>query len=116
MGAVFESSHGEVRGCVPDGRLVGNAGGARVPEPPATDNLLMAAALAKGTTVIENAAKEPEVSHLAALCAPWGPTCAAGHHALRSRGRRAASARHAVVADRVVAVTISPPWPWPGAR
>jgi len=35
----------------------------------------MAASLAKGTTVIENAAKEPEVIDLAAMWAPWGRWC-----------------------------------------
>jgi len=57
MGARFESSHGEVRGTVPGGRLVGTRVVLEYPSHTATDNLLMAAVLAKGTTVIENAAK-----------------------------------------------------------
>ena len=38
----------------------------------ATENILMAAALAKGTTVIDNAAREPEISDLAALLNAMG--------------------------------------------
>ena len=72
MGARFESSHGEVRGTVPGGRLVGTRVVLEYPSHTATDNLLMAGALAKGTTVIENAAKEPEVSDLAAMLRSMG--------------------------------------------
>ena len=39
-----------------------------------TENLLMAATLAKGTTVLENAAREPEVVDLARCLMPWGLT------------------------------------------
>ena len=38
----------------------------------ATENLLMAAALAKGTTVIDNAAREPEIIDLAAMLRAMG--------------------------------------------
>ena len=44
MGARFESSHGEVRGTVPGGRLVGTRVVLEYPSHTATDNLLMAAA------------------------------------------------------------------------
>jgi UDP-N-acetylglucosamine 1-carboxyvinyltransferase len=44
------------------------------PSVTATENLLMAAALADGTTVIENAAMEPEVSDLAMLLVAMGAT------------------------------------------
>ena len=36
-----------------------------------TENLLMAACLAEGTTLFENASIEPEVTDLANFCAPW---------------------------------------------
>ncbi len=72
MGARFESSHGDVRGTVPGGRLVGTRVVLEYPSHTATDNLLMAAVLAKGTTVIENAAKEPEVADLAAMLRDMG--------------------------------------------
>jgi UDP-N-acetylglucosamine 1-carboxyvinyltransferase len=107
MGAVFESSHGEVRGSVPDGRLVGTRVVLEYPSHTATDNLLMAAALAKGTTVIENAAKEPEVGDLAALLRAMGAEVrGAGTSRIEVEGvRELRPARHRVVPDRVVAAT-----------
>src|SRR6202046_5727048 len=78
MGARFESSHGEVTGTVPGGRLIGAGVVLGYPSHTATDNLLMAGALAKGTTVIENAAKEPEVSDLAAILRGMGAQVAGG--------------------------------------
>ncbi len=107
MGAVFESSHGEVRGSVPDGRLVGTRVVLEYPSHTATDNLLMAAALAKGTTVIENAAKEPEVGDLAALLRAMGAEVrGAGTSRIEVEGvDELHPARHAVVPDRVVAAT-----------
>ena len=54
------------------GRLVGTKVVLEYPSHTATDNLLMAAVLAKGTTVIENAAKEPEVIDLAAMLCAMG--------------------------------------------
>ena len=38
----------------------------------ATENIMMAATLAEGTTIIENAAKEPEIIDLANLLTRWG--------------------------------------------
>jgi UDP-N-acetylglucosamine 1-carboxyvinyltransferase len=106
MGARFESSHGEVRGTVP-GRLVGTRVVLEYPSHTATDNLLMAAVLAKGTTVIENAAKEPEVADLAAmLCSMGAVVRGAGTSRIEVEGvDELRPARHAVVPDRVVAAT-----------
>jgi UDP-N-acetylglucosamine 1-carboxyvinyltransferase len=107
MGAVFESSHGEVRGSVPHGRLVGTRVVLEYPSHTATDNLLMAAALAKGTTVIENAAKEPEVTDLAAFLRAMGAEVRGeGTSHIEVEGvRELRPARHTVVSDRVVAAT-----------
>ena len=106
MGARFESSHGEVRGTVP-GRLVGTRVVLEYPSHTATDNLLMAAVLAKGTTVIENAAKEPEVADLAAmLCSMGAVVRGAGTSRIEVEGvDELRPAHHAVVPDRVVAAT-----------
>ncbi len=106
-GRGFESSHGEVRGSVPDGRLVGNAVVLEYPSHTATDNLLMAAALAKGTTVIENAAKEPEVGDLAAFLRAMGAEVrGAGTSRIEVEGvEELRPAHHTVVPDRVVAAT-----------
>jgi UDP-N-acetylglucosamine 1-carboxyvinyltransferase len=107
MGARFESSHGEVRGTVPGGRLTGTRVVLEYPSHTATDNLLMAAVLAKGTTVIENAAKEPEVADLAAmLCSMGAVVRGAGTSRLEVEGVDELSpVRHAVLPDRVVAAT-----------
>src|SRR6266571_4675780 len=57
-----------------------------------TENLMMAATLAHGTTVIENAAREPEVSDLAAC--------------LNAMGGRIDGATHRIVPDRIEAGTL----------
>ena len=107
MGARFESSHGQVRGTVPGGRLVGTRVVLAYPSHTATDNLPMAAVLAKGTTVIENAAKEPEVADLAdMLCSMGAVVRGAGTSRLEIEGvDELRPARHSVVPDRVVAAT-----------
>jgi len=68
-----------------------------------TENLMMAAALAEGTTVLENAACEPEVVDLARCLAAMGAKIeGAGSGTLRIEGVRALSgARHAVMPDRI---------------
>ncbi len=65
LGAQLEIASGYVRATAPDGGLKG--GTIRFPfvSVGATENALMAAVLAKGTTVIENAAREPEITDLA---------------------------------------------------
>jgi UDP-N-acetylglucosamine 1-carboxyvinyltransferase len=107
MGARFESSHGVVLGTVPSGRLVGTRVVLEYPSHTATDNLLMAAVLAKGTTVIENAAKEPEVADLAALlCSMGAEVRGAGTSRIEVEGvDELHPASHSVVPDRVVAAT-----------
>jgi UDP-N-acetylglucosamine 1-carboxyvinyltransferase len=107
MGARFEISHGEVRGHVEGGRLVGTRVVLEYPSHTATDNLLMAAALAKGTTVIENAAKEPEVIDLAAMLGAMGAVVrGAGTSRIEVEGvEELHPTRHSVVPDRVVAAT-----------
>ncbi len=107
MGARFEISHGEVRGYVDGGRLVGTKVVLEYPSHTATDNLLMAAALAKGTTIIENAAKEPEVIDLAAMLGAMGVEVrGAGTSRIEIEGvDELRPVTHAVVPDRVVAAT-----------
>ena len=63
LGARFTSEHGYVEGRAD--RLVAARIALDFPSHTATDNVLMAAVLAKGSTVIENAAREPEVQDLA---------------------------------------------------
>jgi UDP-N-acetylglucosamine 1-carboxyvinyltransferase len=68
-----------------------------------TENLLMAAVLAKGETVLENAAREPEVVDLAAfLCEMGAKISGAGSSTIRIEGVRELSrANYAVLPDRI---------------
>ena len=63
MGATIEHSHGYVEATA--SRLRGAKIYLDLPSVGATENLMMAATLANGTTFIENAAKEPEIEDLA---------------------------------------------------
>jgi len=68
-----------------------------------TENLMMAASLAQGTTVIENAAREPEIVDLAdCLNAMGAKVSGAGTSELVIEGVDSLSdARHSVIADRI---------------
>ena len=68
-----------------------------------TENLMMAATLAEGTTVLENAAREPEIVDLAKCLATMGARIeGAGSDVIRIEGVRALSgARHRVMPDRI---------------
>jgi UDP-N-acetylglucosamine 1-carboxyvinyltransferase len=70
MGAGIEQVHGYVE--VRAKRLRGVKIYLDLPSVGATENLMMAAALAEGTTVIENAAKEPEIEDLASVLNKMG--------------------------------------------
>ncbi|WP_321821233.1 MULTISPECIES: UDP-N-acetylglucosamine 1-carboxyvinyltransferase [unclassified Burkholderia] len=72
-----------------------------------TENLLMAATLADGETVIENAAREPEVSDLAHLLVAMGAKIdGIGTDRLVIQGvERLHGARHSVIPDRIEAGT-----------
>lgn len=62
LGASFYSERDGIKGCV--SQLVGNHVVLRFPSVGATENVIMAAVLAKGRTVIENCAREPEIQQL----------------------------------------------------
>ena len=112
LGAEFTSSHGNVEGRVGstvagEPRLVGNRVVLEYPSHTGTDNVLMAAVLAKGTTVIENAAREPEVSDLADFLNTMGARITgAGTSRIEVEGvDRLEPATHAVIPDRLVVAT-----------
>jgi UDP-N-acetylglucosamine 1-carboxyvinyltransferase len=73
-----------------------------------TENLMMAAALAEGTTVIENAAREPEVGDLATLLTAMGARVhGVGTDRIEIEGvRELHGAVHRVVPDRIEAGTL----------
>jgi len=72
-----------------------------------TENLMMAAVLAEGETVLENAAREPEIPDLAALLNKMGAAVeGAGTPTIRIRGvSRLHAADHSIIPDRVEAGT-----------
>ena len=112
LGAEFETVHGNIQGRVPSAparRLAGARVVFEYPSHTATDNLIMAAVLAEGTTVIENAAREPEVADLAELLVSMGAVIrGAGTSHVEVDGvaeLHPAGAPHSVVPDRVVAAT-----------
>jgi UDP-N-acetylglucosamine 1-carboxyvinyltransferase len=108
MGVEFDTVHGYVEGTVVGGGpLVGAHVVLEYPSHTVTDNLLMAAALSKGTTVIDNAAREPEVLDLADALRSMGAVVrGAGTSRIEVEGAAELHpARHRVVADRVVAAT-----------
>ena len=72
MGAEIELAEGYVRAIAPDGGLPGGDYEFPVVSVGATENALMAAVLAKGTTRLGNAAREPEIVDLCNLLAAMG--------------------------------------------
>src|SRR5215470_994196 len=72
-----------------------------------TENLMMAAALAEGTTVLENAAREPEIPDLARLLTEMGARIhGAGTERIEIQGvTELGGARHRIIPDRVEAGT-----------
>lgn len=107
MGAKFTSQHGYVEGYADRLRA------ARVllefPSVGATENLLMAGALAEGTTMIENAAREPDVQDLAAFLNACGARITgAGTPSISIDGvERLHSAHHEIIPDRIEAGTFA---------
>jgi len=105
LGVTFRTEHGYVEGRCD--RLRGTRIVLEFPSHTTTDNLLMAAVLAKGTTVIENAAREPEVSDLAAMLTGMGARIeGAGTSRIEIEGvEDLRPATHVAIPDRVEAAT-----------
>ena len=106
MGAEFELRHGVLNASAPDG-LKGPEIFLEFPSVGATENLLLAAVMAKGRTVIGNAAREPELTDLAKLLNAMGANVqGAGTSNIEVVGvPELHPADHTVVADRLVAGT-----------
>jgi UDP-N-acetylglucosamine 1-carboxyvinyltransferase len=109
MGAEIVVEHGDIVARLPAGRS--RLRGARITTDmvtvTGTENLMMAAALAEGETVLENAAQEPEVVDLAQLLIAMGARIEGhGTSRIRIEGVAAlAAAEHTVVSDRIEAGT-----------
>ena len=107
MGATFEMRHGYVEATAD--RLHGADVTLEFPSVGATENILTAAVHAKGTSVIDNAAREPEIADLCAMLTAMGADIeGAGTSTLVVHGVEPGSLRavdHDVVADRIQAAT-----------
>lgn len=106
MGAEIGSEHGFVLASAPFG-LRGAEIWLDFPSVGATENLLMAAVLAKGVTEIDNAAREPEIVDICRMLTEMGARIeGAGTAKLTIEGVDALQpVRHATVGDRIVAGT-----------
>lgn len=102
LGARIELKDGYLHATAPKG-LKGARVTFRIASVGATENVLMAAALAKGTTVIENAACEPEIVDLANCLTAMGARIeGAGTSTITVEGAsRLGGTRHTVIADRI---------------
>jgi UDP-N-acetylglucosamine 1-carboxyvinyltransferase len=109
MGAEISVEHGYMLASLPAGRT--RLKGARITTDmvtvTGTENFLMAAALAEGETILENAAQEPEIPDLAEMLIKMGAQIEGhGTSKIRIQGvERLQGCQHQVVADRIEAGT-----------
>lgn len=105
LGAQIKTQHGSVS--VSAKKLNGTKIYLDFPSVGATENILMAAVLAEGKTVIENAAAEPEIENLAAFLNKAGAKVkGAGSATVTVEGvERLSGAVHTVIPDRIEAGT-----------
>ncbi|MFD1362039.1 UDP-N-acetylglucosamine 1-carboxyvinyltransferase [Lentibacillus salinarum] len=106
MGAHVHVGNGYVE-LEAEGRLHGAKIYLDMPSVGATENIMMAAALAEGKTIIENCAKEPEIVDLANfLNKMGGKVVGAGTETIRIEGvEKMYGAKHTIIPDRVEAGT-----------
>ncbi len=107
MGATFHNDRSSIHATSSSRRLRATRITLEYPSHTATDNLLMAAVLAEGRTIIDNAAREPEVEDLGRQLIAMGARIEGlGTSLLTIDGvSELAAATHNVVTDRVVSAT-----------
>lgn len=106
MGAVINLENGDIEATAPNG-LKGAQIYLDFPSVGATENILMAASMADGKTVLENAAEEPEIVDLATYLNSMGANIrGAGTNVIRIEGvKELHGTNHAVIPDRIEAGT-----------
>jgi UDP-N-acetylglucosamine 1-carboxyvinyltransferase len=106
LGATVESDHGYLVAQA-DGRLHGASIWLEFPSVGATETILLAAVLARGTTVIDNAAREPEIVDICEMLIAMGAQISgAGTSTIEVHGvETLRPVTHRTVADRIVAGT-----------
>ena len=106
LGVEFEVAHGNIHASAPNG-VIGTTVTLEFASVGATENLIMASVHAKGTTVIDNAAREPEIVDLANMLNEMGAKVrGAGTPVIEIEGvSELHPVTHAVVGDRIEAGT-----------
>ena len=109
LGVCFEIDHGYLEASTPNG-LRGVPVVLEFPSVGATENLMMAAVVAKGNTTIENAAREPEIVDLAHMLIEMGAKIkGAGTSCIEIEGvdiSELGPCEHTTVSDRIEAGTL----------
>ena len=106
LGATVESQHGFLVAKAPHG-LRGATVWLDFPSVGATENLLMAAVLARGTTVLDNAAREPEIVDLCLMLEQMGAK-------IGGAGRRPSRSRASIGCGRSTSPCRTASWRAPG--
>jgi UDP-N-acetylglucosamine 1-carboxyvinyltransferase len=103
LGAIVSLESGDVVAKAPNGRLIGAALGFEKVTVTGTENVMMAAVLARGKTTIHNAAREPEIEDLAELLNKMGARVnGAGTETIEIEGVEALNgAEHTIIPDRI---------------
>lgn len=106
LGVTITEQHGFLY-CEAKNGLIGNEIHLSIPSVGATENIILAAAKAKGTTVIHNAAREPEISDLADFLNSAGAKIyGCGSDTVYIEGVNKLNAtEHTIMSDRIVAST-----------
>ncbi|MGO9230568.1 MAG: UDP-N-acetylglucosamine 1-carboxyvinyltransferase [Bryobacteraceae bacterium] len=107
LGAHIEQSHGYIEATAPEGLRGATVHFDRITVT-GTEDLMMAAVLAKGETLLRNAAREPEVVDLAELLTKMGAKIeGAGTSTIRIQGvEQLGGADHTIIPDRIEAGTL----------
>ncbi len=106
LGLEIREEHGYLN-CYTDGPLSGSNISLSFPSVGATENIMLAAVTARGDTVINNAAQEPEIIDLACFLNKCGARISgAGKSKIRIEGVKSLSCtEHSVIPDRIVSAT-----------
>ncbi len=107
LGAEFTSENGFINCVSGKNGMCGTRITLSFPSVGATENIILASVLAKGTTIISNAAREPEIADLADFLNKCGAKIyGAGESTITINGvEKLHSAEHSVIPDRIVAST-----------
>ena len=106
LGASFKIENGFVVGNVKN-KLIGNKIKLPFPSVGATENILMASVLADGETIIENAAREPEIEDLGNCLISMGAKidCLGSKKIIITGVKTLNKTKHNIISDRIVAGT-----------